>query len=174
MYYYLYRFYDPNLQRWINRDPIEERGGINLYTFVRNSPTRWFDSVGFDVCSDLENIMDTATGNADAAAERGDIDAMFYNIGLVVQAGNLYEALGCGGPPSPPPVVNPIVCPVQGRRVPQDPYPPTNRTFCERHPTICTAGIIVGAGAVIVGTGILIIGSGGTAAPVLIGVGVAL
>ncbi len=24
MYYYLYRFYDPNLQRWINRDPIGE------------------------------------------------------------------------------------------------------------------------------------------------------
>jgi RHS repeat-associated protein len=22
MYYYGYRFYDPNLQRWINRDPI--------------------------------------------------------------------------------------------------------------------------------------------------------
>jgi RHS repeat-associated protein len=26
MYYYLYRFYDPNLQRWINRDPIGEPG----------------------------------------------------------------------------------------------------------------------------------------------------
>jgi RHS repeat-associated protein len=37
MYYYLYRFYDPNLQRWVNRDPIEEAGGINLYTFVNNS-----------------------------------------------------------------------------------------------------------------------------------------
>jgi RHS repeat-associated protein len=29
--YYLYRFYDPNLQRWVNRDPIQENGGINLY-----------------------------------------------------------------------------------------------------------------------------------------------
>lgn len=25
--------YDPNLQRWIQRDPIGERGGINLYQF---------------------------------------------------------------------------------------------------------------------------------------------
>jgi RHS repeat-associated protein len=25
--YYLYRYYDPNLQRWVNRDPIEEGGG---------------------------------------------------------------------------------------------------------------------------------------------------
>src|SRR5439155_13167286 len=33
---YLYRAYDPNLQRFINRDPIEEAGGINLYGFSRN------------------------------------------------------------------------------------------------------------------------------------------
>jgi RHS repeat-associated protein len=26
LYYYLYRFYDPNLQRWVNRDPISELG----------------------------------------------------------------------------------------------------------------------------------------------------
>jgi RHS repeat-associated protein len=46
MYYYLYRFYDPNLQRWINRDPIGERGGANLYEFVRNSPLGWIDPAG--------------------------------------------------------------------------------------------------------------------------------
>ena len=28
---------------WPNRDPIGERGGINLYGFVRNSPTRRVD-----------------------------------------------------------------------------------------------------------------------------------
>src|SRR6266508_3873182 len=38
LYYYGYRSYDPNLQRWPNRDPIKERGGINLYRFARNSP----------------------------------------------------------------------------------------------------------------------------------------
>ena len=25
--YYLYRYYDPNLQRWPNRDPLGESGG---------------------------------------------------------------------------------------------------------------------------------------------------
>jgi len=38
LYYYGYRWYDPNLQRWLNRDPISETGGINLYGFVRNDP----------------------------------------------------------------------------------------------------------------------------------------
>src|SRR5437867_3302681 len=38
LYYYGYRFYDPNLQRWLNRDPIGESGGINLYEFNYNSP----------------------------------------------------------------------------------------------------------------------------------------
>jgi len=46
MYYYLYRFYDPNLQRWINRDPLAETEGINLYGFVRNRPTSLADSDG--------------------------------------------------------------------------------------------------------------------------------
>jgi RHS repeat-associated protein len=36
--YYLYRYYDPNLQRWLSRDPIEENGGINLFGFSCNDP----------------------------------------------------------------------------------------------------------------------------------------
>jgi RHS repeat-associated protein len=44
--YYLYRYYDPNLQRWLNRDPIGEKGGINLYTFNRNNPLRFVDPFG--------------------------------------------------------------------------------------------------------------------------------
>ena len=39
-------FYDPGLQRWINRDPIQEKGGINLYTFVKNDAVKWFDTFG--------------------------------------------------------------------------------------------------------------------------------
>jgi RHS repeat-associated protein len=45
--YYLYRFYDPNLQRWPNRDPFQELGGINLYCFVRNQPSTRYDAYGW-------------------------------------------------------------------------------------------------------------------------------
>jgi RHS repeat-associated protein len=44
--YYLYRHYDGNLQRWLNRDPLSEFGGINLYGFVLNNPAIWIDAFG--------------------------------------------------------------------------------------------------------------------------------
>ena len=39
-------FYDPNIGRWVNRDPIGERGGIDLYRFVGNDPTDYVDEFG--------------------------------------------------------------------------------------------------------------------------------
>ncbi len=45
---YLYRAYDPNLHRWLNRDPIGEAGGLNLYTFVGNDPVDYIDPFGLD------------------------------------------------------------------------------------------------------------------------------
>jgi RHS repeat-associated protein len=60
LYYYGYRFYDPNLQRWLNRDPLGEPGfevlrgddtdvlgdGPNRYAFVQNSPVNYHDDDG--------------------------------------------------------------------------------------------------------------------------------
>jgi RHS repeat-associated protein len=48
-YYYGYRFYYPSLQRWLNRDPVGEWGGINLYGFARNMPVNYADVNGHDV-----------------------------------------------------------------------------------------------------------------------------
>jgi len=39
-------FYDPSLGRWINRDPLAEGGGINLFRFVSNSPVLAVDYWG--------------------------------------------------------------------------------------------------------------------------------
>ncbi len=44
--YYGFRFYDPNLQRWPNQDPLGEEGGINLYGFVGNSSINFVDPFG--------------------------------------------------------------------------------------------------------------------------------
>jgi RHS repeat-associated protein len=62
LYYYGYRLYDPNLERWPNRDPFDERGfqllrfhqtagfgeAENPYLFARNDPIVVYDPVGLD------------------------------------------------------------------------------------------------------------------------------
>jgi len=44
--YYGYRYYSPELGRWLTRDPLEEEGGLNLYAFVGNNPTGDIDPLG--------------------------------------------------------------------------------------------------------------------------------
>ena len=44
--YYGYRYYLPSLGRWLNRDPIEEQGGLNLYSFCANNAVCSFDELG--------------------------------------------------------------------------------------------------------------------------------
>ncbi len=46
VYYYGYRYYSPELGRWVNRDPIGERGRLHLYLFCRNNAFFWLDSDG--------------------------------------------------------------------------------------------------------------------------------
>jgi hypothetical protein len=44
--YFGYRYYHAILGRWINRDPSEESGGMNLYGFVGNEPISFIDDSG--------------------------------------------------------------------------------------------------------------------------------
>lgn len=46
--YYGRRFYNANLQRWMNQDPIAEAGDINLYRPMENQPTGQIDGLGLD------------------------------------------------------------------------------------------------------------------------------
>src|SRR6266567_966518 len=55
MYYYGFRFYDPSIQRWLNRDPVAELDGVNLYGFVGNNPITSVDPLG------LWNLWNPAT-----------------------------------------------------------------------------------------------------------------
>ena len=45
---YLYRYYDPLTGRWPSRDPIEERGGFNLYGFLYSNSLNMVDYLGWD------------------------------------------------------------------------------------------------------------------------------
>jgi RHS repeat-associated protein len=80
VYYYLYRFYDPNLQRWPNRDPFGDLGfeavqigsafkfwsmqpwgelieGPNLYEFARNNGIDFIDTDGMGAMSTIGNTI---------------------------------------------------------------------------------------------------------------------
>jgi len=49
--------YNPMTGRWLTRDPIGERGGINLYQFVGNNPVNFADPFG------LMGIISTTDGS---------------------------------------------------------------------------------------------------------------
>ncbi|HNB24894.1 MAG TPA: RHS repeat-associated core domain-containing protein [Candidatus Melainabacteria bacterium] len=46
LYMPVYRAYNTGLGRFINRDPIEEKGGLNLYTYVKDNPVGFIDPQG--------------------------------------------------------------------------------------------------------------------------------
>ena len=46
LYYYTYRYYDPATGRWLSRDPIGERGGLNIYIFNGNDGLVRIDLLG--------------------------------------------------------------------------------------------------------------------------------
>lgn len=46
LYYLRQRYYDPDLGRFLSRDPIGLLGGLNLYSYVYQNPTNYTDAMG--------------------------------------------------------------------------------------------------------------------------------
>ena len=46
LYYYGYRYYSTKLGRWVNRDPLYEEEGLNLYSYVMNDGINAYDMLG--------------------------------------------------------------------------------------------------------------------------------
>ena len=59
---YKRRFYRTDLGRWLNRDPIEEEGGENLYAFCANNPILYYDIIGMSFWDDLIDSAKVAVG----------------------------------------------------------------------------------------------------------------
>jgi len=56
------RYYDPDVGRFISRDPIGYRGGINLYGYVGNNPVRWVDPDGKAFIDNLKKLWECLKG----------------------------------------------------------------------------------------------------------------
>ena len=68
--YYGFRYYSPSLGRFLNRDPLGEAGGSNLYAFVENDPVNGWDYLGLDD----ELVCDPADYSAGVCGDGGGVN----------------------------------------------------------------------------------------------------
>ena len=88
------RYYSPALGRWVNRDPIGERGGVALLQFVKNAPTCRIDRTGLvDVsgvvpsnANHLPHVMQTSLGARGLTVVNGQtgLSAMYASLANLV------------------------------------------------------------------------------------------
>tara|TARA_B100001971_G_C18156859_1_gene519056 strand:- start:468 stop:1202 length:735 start_codon:yes stop_codon:yes gene_type:complete len=84
MFFYGFRYYDPETGRWPNRDPIGERGGINLYGMVGNDPISQIDLNGLWILKLIGSGWD-GSRTADMVAAMQQLQPKFHQIGIKLQ-----------------------------------------------------------------------------------------
>lgn len=91
-----FRNYNPLIGRWINRDPIEEAGGTNLYEYVTSTPTSLRDYLGLaatavndsEICSEIRKLANRIAkkGGADRIPTEDQVgplaDTRFHSPGM--------------------------------------------------------------------------------------------
>ena len=104
-----FRFYSPELRRFLNRDPIGEAGGVNLYGFVGNSPVNFADADGLRPISnqDLQLLHRLPVGGNLTRPVNGAISAIKAAIAAVpngspdpVNLKAAFRAIGSSANPS--------------------------------------------------------------------------
>ena len=65
LYDYGFRFYSPSMGRWLNRDPLQEEGGINLYAAMGNDPVNNVDDYGLAPDCRHDGIANSCGGSSD-------------------------------------------------------------------------------------------------------------
>jgi len=115
MFYYGFRYYEPETGRWASRDPIEEDGGLNLYAFVGNDGVNAWDLLGL---MDQQTMIVGGGGSSQPCCDGEpynpkthccEDDSLFkccpsgkwsgkitYNLaGFIVSFGSFYGSLQC-------------------------------------------------------------------------------
>jgi RHS repeat-associated protein len=98
------RAYSGSVGRFINRDPIEEEGGVNLFAYVTNDPVSFVDPLGLKLApmsprqKCIKNCLQHRLGAAAAAAvmdglinglTQDDIFSNVYGLGVGLEIGEL-------------------------------------------------------------------------------------
>lgn len=90
-----FRYYNSDSAMWSNRDPIEEDGGINLYSIADNQPTLTVDRLGLSKCPFADPCKEYFRQNPKSKIVHGL--AREEQLGLVVCCGGILTA--CAAPP---------------------------------------------------------------------------
>jgi hypothetical protein len=93
---YTYRWYDPVTGRWPSKDPIEERGGVNLYGFLANNGISNLDILGQGLFDCLSKIDDILNGNYEVTDVENNDDKQHHCVAsceLSKECGDVVSAL---------------------------------------------------------------------------------
>jgi RHS repeat-associated protein len=96
--YYGYRYYSPELGRWLSRDPLGEDGSVNLYLFAYNNSLYFIDPFGLNP---IENVIKSIAKSLDKSINAA-IDVLGWKdanlakniqsrVQWQVEAGGLYN-----------------------------------------------------------------------------------
>jgi RHS repeat-associated protein len=92
--YYGRRYYSAVLGKWMSRDPIEEKGGINLYGFIANNAVSGIDPLG--EFSFIELLGDLAMEYGDKGAEAAKGLSFVQRVRQVVEVLNGIQQFSAG------------------------------------------------------------------------------
>ena len=97
--YYNYRYYSPRMGRWINRDPIEEEGGVNLYVVAQNNTINHYDNRGLNSSLEIPFYVGGSKlrGNDSSDKIGNAIGAYHVDIFEKISGGYSLMLIGAGG-----------------------------------------------------------------------------
>lgn len=58
-----FAYYQAQQGRWLNRDPIDEDGGKNLYAYTENNPIIYIDPLGLELKGSMDSYIEMFLGN---------------------------------------------------------------------------------------------------------------
>ena len=82
------RWYDPATGRWLSKDPIGTRGGLNMYEFCENDPVNFVDIFGLSP-KDVKNILDSFKSEVAAMTDEGKRNNFYIYNNLAIPAQQL-------------------------------------------------------------------------------------